>query len=414
MRRPKAVFKPPHDTMASNLAHFKTLLKSAWTWAALAAALTLTWQALTVHANYGGHWDRLFRTGQVTLIPPDLVSTTVRDPGRDGYDGQFYRFIAHDPRLSAATWASLDAPVVRARRILVPLLAWLLAAGQQRWIDGAYILVIAAFIFGGVYWMARSLERRGRHPAWALFFLLIPATIVSIDRMTIDVALGALAAAFVYYVAAGRDKALWITLAAAGLVRETGLLLVAACVLPALFRRDFRKAALWTSAAIPALCWFVFLQGLAEPHASAPAVAADAAQTVVPHWAMPRLEWGILGRALDPPQYGLRPDLEAWAHRFDVTALLAMFAAAVLALARLHKAPRGPIRTALGLHAALLFALTNKDFWITAFGYSRPFAPLYVLLMGPSLGPAAFLSALVDLRLYVEIKAQVLGVLHWL
>jgi hypothetical protein len=130
---------------------------------------------------------------------------------------------------------------------------------------------------------------------------------------------------------------------------------------------------------------------------------------------MPRIQGGILGRVLDPPQYGLPANLEAWAHRFDVTALLAMFAAGILALVWLRKTPRGPLRTALALHALLLFALTNKDFWITAFGYSRPFAPLFVLLLlGPGIGPAALLSALVDLRLYVEIKAQVLGVLHWL
>ena len=363
----------------------------AWTWAALAAVLTLAWQALTVQANYRGHLDGLFRTGQSTRVPPALVSTTYRDSSRDGYDGQFYRFIAHDPALSPATWTALDGPVVRARRILIPALAWLAAAGQQHWIDPAYVLVIAAFVFAGVYWMARVFERSARSPAYGLLFLLVPATIVSIDRMTVDVALGALAAAFVYYESTPCKRALWLTLAAASLVRETGLLLTAAVVLPALLRRDFRQAALWTTPALPALAWFAYLQATFP---AAPALLSSG--------------HGILGVLFAPPAYGLPEPKETIARALDVLALLATLAAAALALAR------ALVPTASRLVSTLLF-LPNRDFWTSPYAYGRFLGPLFVLLLlSPNSAPAIFLTALVDLRLFTEIKSQLMGVLHWL
>jgi hypothetical protein len=386
----------------------KGSIKNALLWAVIAAGLTLTWQALTVQANYDGHWSGLFRTGRKTLVPPELESSTYRDSSPRGYDGQFYRFVAHDPRVRGSTRASLDAPVLRAGRILVPLLAWMAALGRPGWIDGSYICVVAGFIFGGVYWMARWMETQGRNAAWGLLFLIVPPTIVSIDRMTVDVALGALAAAFVYYLATERDRALWFTLAAACLVRETGLLLVAACVLPALVRRDLRKAAIWAAAALPALCWIGYLLW------GEPVAVAGQAPFNAPWGVMMGFQVGVITRLLNPTEYGLAEPFELIARVLDSMALLAMIGAAVLAFARLLQKPRGPLAAALGLHAVFL-SVSNKYFWVTPFGYSRPFAPLFVmLLMGPGVGYAVSLCVLVDLRLLTEIRSQVMGVLHWL
>jgi hypothetical protein len=353
--------------------------------------LTLTWQALTVQANYAGHLTGLFRTGASTRVPPALAATTYRDPSRDGYDGQFYRFIAHDPALGPATWAALDGPVVRSRRILIPALAWLAAAGRQQWIDPAYVLILAAFLFSGVYWMARVFEQNARSPAHGLLFLMVPATIVSIDRMTVDVASAALTAAFVYYQSTSRTRALWLTLGAASLVRETGLLLVAAAVLPALLRRDFRQAARWTSPAIPALAWFAYL-AFTSP-ASPSQVSAD---------------WGIPGVLFNPPHYNLPSPQESIARALDILALLATLLAGMLAVAQ-------ALVPAASRLVSTLLLLPNRDFWTSPYAYGRFLGPLFVLLLlGPNLAPAIFLTALVDLRLFTEIRSQILGVLHWL
>jgi hypothetical protein len=383
----------------------------AWRWAVLAALLVLAWQALTVQANYAGNWSGLFRTGKLIAVPPALAASTYRDASPYGYDGQFYRFLAHDPALRQGTAAFLDAPLLRVRRILVPGAAWVLAAGQPEWIDAAYVLMIAASVFAGVYWLGALMVRQGRQASLGLLFLIVPATVASIDRMTIDITLAALAAGFAFYYLEGRDPELWVVVAAAGLVRETGLLFAAACVLASLFRRDFRKSAVWAAAALPALGWYAFLSW-GSPHFPA------GADEMVPTWAFPQPRLGILLRALDPPRYPLPPTLEVIARGLDVLALAGVMAACVMAALRLRGIPKDTLRNALALQMSLLLTMTGKDFWNTSFGYSRPLGPLFVLLLagvGGRTGSAVVIaSALVDLRLASEIQSQALGVVRWI
>jgi hypothetical protein len=384
-----------------------------WRWAVLAALLVLAWQALTVQANYAGNWSGLFRTGKLIAVPQSLAASTYRDASPHGYDGQSYRFLAHDPLLRQGTAAYIDAPLLRARRILVPGAAWALAAGQPEWIDGAYVLVIAASIFAGVYWLGALMVRQGRPAFLGLLFLIVPATLVSVDRMTVDIALAALTAGFAFYFLEGRDTELWAVTAAAGLVRETGLLFVAACVLAALFRRDFRRSAVWAAAALPALGWYAYL------HWGLPHVPAGHA---LPAWAFPQPRLGILLRALDPPRYPLPAALEIIARGLDVLALAGMMAAGVIAVLRLRGTPKGALRIAFALQLLLLLGMTSKHFWDTPFGYSRPYGPLFVFLLAgvgrragsASVAGAAAASALVDLRLATEVKSQALGILGWI
>jgi hypothetical protein len=66
--------------------------------------------------------------------------------------------------------------------------------------------------------------------------------------------------------------------------------------------------------------------------------------------------------------------------------------------------------------------MTQKGFWTPPYGYCRPFAPLFVLLLaGDTVGPgrrtwlaAVVVCALVDVRVAAEMETQVLGVLRWL
>ncbi len=383
-------------------------------WAVLGLLIVLMWQAVTVHANYDGDWSGLFRTGSATSVPPRLAGTTHRDASPAGYDGQFYRFLAHDPLLRSDTAKYMDAPALRARRILLPLAAWTVALGRPGLTDGAYVLVIALFIFSGVYWLSRLMVLQGRHASLGLLFLAVPATVISIDRMTVDVAVAALAAGFALYTFEEREAELWFVLAAAGLVRETGLLLGGACALAALFRRDFRRSALRASAALPALLWYGYV------HWALRGISSGSVRSI-PAWAIPRLELGIVLRALDPPRYALPPLLETIARGLDVAALIGMAAAAALAASHLRATRPTALRIALALQILLLLAMTREAFWDTPFGYGRVFGPLFILLLaaaGSRAGTAAVLGAtlaiaLVDLRLATELKAQVLGVLYW-
>lgn len=142
---------------------------------ALAAFLAvLGWQALTVRANYSGNWTGLFRTGANAPVPSALLPSTLRNAHPVGYDGQFYRILAHDPLLRHGAAAFLDAPALRAGRILIPALAYAIAAGQPAWIDAAYILLIDASIAAGVFLLALLFLHYGRPAPFGLLFLLLP------------------------------------------------------------------------------------------------------------------------------------------------------------------------------------------------------------------------------------------------
>lgn len=386
-----------------------------WTWAVLAILLVLAWQGLTVHANDQGSWTGLFRTGHAATLPPSLVPTTFRSAHPAGYDGQFYRLLAYDPFLRRDTVTYLDLPLLRSRRILVPMLAWALAAGHAGFVDAAYILVIAAFVGLGVYSLTKIMMLHGRHPALGLLFLLIPAVPIAVDSMTVDVALAALTVCFAFQVTTGRERGLWFTLAAACLVRETGVLLPAAAVAAALLSRAPRKACLWATAALPALAWYGYLYRVLPP--------AALSEGFVPRWFIPHPKVGILLRTLDPPQYPkLSGDIQRIVRALDFVSLAATIALVVVGILMLRKMRPTALQAAFVLYLALLAAATDKDFWNTPYGYSRPIAPLFVLLLAGVAGSkqkrlllvVALLLGLLDLRICAEMQKQMIGVLHLL
>jgi hypothetical protein len=230
-----------------------------WLTALAAVSACLAWQGITVHFNYGGNWTALFCTGAELRQPPELAHERIYlFPSSTGYDGQYYHYQAHDPFLRRGLSEYVDSPRLRYRRMLVPTAAWLLAGGQDRWIDPAFIAVILAFVFLGTLWSARLAVELGRHPAWGLLFLIVPATLISLNRMTVDIALAALVVGFVWHSRKGISAPSLLILALAALARETGVLLAAGYCLYWLAERRLRAAALSASALLPVAPWYFF------------------------------------------------------------------------------------------------------------------------------------------------------------
>jgi hypothetical protein len=83
-------------------------------------------------------------------LPNDPVfAGTYIFPDDLGFDGQYYRIIAHDPFLRRGWTRHIDLPAMRYRRILVPMLAYFLAFGQQRYIDAGFFTAMQLFLFLG-------------------------------------------------------------------------------------------------------------------------------------------------------------------------------------------------------------------------------------------------------------------------
>jgi len=377
-------------------------------WAIAALALFLGWQFLTVHYNRGGNWTALFLIGSDYSMPAELTRGVYRFPG-SGYDGEMYRVVAHDPFIERGYARFIDGPRERYDRILIPALAYLMAGGNQRRIDAAYVAVTALFAFLGCFWLSRWAVGSGAHPAWGLAFLLVPATLISMDRMTVDIALAALTVAFALYFKTNAGWTFFVALALACLTRETGFLLAAAACLFELLHRRFLRALLWAATAAPALAWYVFVRW----------TFPGQAHFGLPVWFANKFGLGVFAEMLHPPHYPLAPALE-WMARFgDVVALASVILAVVLGIGIACQTRLGnPLAAAALLFAGFVFLLTTPVYWNDVNGYGRFISPLLILVALQGTRRTWWLGALpfvlIDVRLGMQFLSSIAGVLRGL
>ena len=366
---------------------------------ALAAIVGMfLWQFATVHFNYAGNWTALFAIAPDWPRPAFAVPEKLYTFPGSGYDGQQYHLIAHDPWMRRGAIAAIDDPPLRYRRILVPALAWALALGRDSAVHFTYIAVVLGFVFLGVYWLARAMELRGRHPAWGLMFSLMPAVLVSMDRMTVDIGLAALAAGFVLY-SESKWKLLPILICAA-LTRETGFLLTAGYGVFLLSRRRFGDS-IWAAAtAVPAMIWYVYVRSHTPPE------PPSAFGSFIPLG-------GWIERVAHPFAYNLPHWPALAATELDYVALagvaFTLGHAVWLAWRRLWNARAAAIYT----FAIAIVFIGSRSVWEDAFGYGRVITPLMILLAAED--SVAFVSVgMIDARIGLNFLKQIHGVIRGL
>lgn len=369
------------------------------------AALAFVWQWLTVHANYGGNWTAFYYTGAELQHPPELAKENVYVfKNTQGYDGQMYRYIAHDPFFHRGFSGYIDAPRMRYRRILVPLSAYLLALGQDPWIDKAYAGIVLLSIFLGGYWLSVFCAQLDYHARLGLAFLLIPATLISIDRFTVDAALAALCIAFVLYASRESLGPLYATLITAALVRETGLLLIAAYAAWLLWNRKFSRAIIFLTAAFPALVWYLFVE-----INTAPETFSFASR-------IPFL--GFAERIRNPYHYQFSGLINAISTLLDYVALLGIAAAVALALWMIWRREFGPVAMAVYAFALLALFLNSPGAWTEIYAFGRTLSPLLILLGLYGISKRSWICiaplALVVPRTIIQLAPQAGGVLRHL
>jgi len=335
--------------------------------ATFAVALAFAWQALAVRFNYSGNWTGLFCTGVVVPPPPTLAAENIyRFSGTYGYDGQFYHYVAHDPLLQNGMERHMDWPRMRYARILVPGLAALLAAGQSQHVDVAYISVNLLFLFAGIYWLSRFLAIYGFHPVWAVLYLLAPATVVSLDRLTVDLALVSLTIGFALYVTEDRPRKIYLILALAPLARETGFLFTAAYCLAELREHRLKRAFLFATSAVPAVAWYAFLTARTSGHD-------------IMSWLTSFPLASLTSRMLHPVHYASAPAVALAATLLDELALAGALFSLLLSFWLQRKKWSWPLQ-----FVVLLMALGSLNlgplFWIEAYAFGRILSPLLVVL----------------------------------
>ncbi len=233
---------------------------------ALACALLSTgaavgWQATVAHFDYGGNWTAFFRIGPHIALPAIAAEEQLyRFTHGTGYDGQFYRLMAQDPLLVHGTARYIDAPRLRYRRILVPALAWLLALGRPAAATYTYIAVVIMFLGLGAYWLSRWASLAGMSGWWGMAFLFVPGVVLSLDRLTVDIAVAALTVGLALYWRAGPPWKLYLVLLLAPLAKETGFLLLAGYCLYLLLQKNWARVLVMGTAGIPAALWWLYVE----------------------------------------------------------------------------------------------------------------------------------------------------------
>ena len=382
----------------------------SWTrrpvWFALVAVISAaTWQALTVHYNYGGNWTALFHAGSKYLAPPaELRSERIYQFSDSfGYDGQLYHYMAHDPFLRRGFQSSLDAPRFRYRRILVPLSAWLLAGGQDRFVDRAYVVVVWFWVFAGALWTGLAACRRGAHPAWSLAFLLVPAVMVSLDRLTVDVALAALTAGLIYYANRQNWFAAGAVCALACLVRESGLLMPVALAAWCVMDRRWLRAVGMAISALPALAWYVYIGIHTIPSGPADLLS-------------PLPFAGLLTRLGHPVAYRFGFAITAAATVLDYAAVAGIVAAIAYCCAHWRRLIRQPEGAVAFFFVALVAVVSSAAVWEHPYAFARGYSPL-LLIVGLDGFRSRSLAAALPLALTVprvglEMGPQLVGIVR--
>jgi hypothetical protein len=372
--------------------------------ALLAVLLVFGWQFATVQANYQGNWTALFSIGGNFQRPPELAAGAWTFPASNGYDGQWYRAIAHDPWLQKGYWHSLDN-TGRTHRILLPAIAWILALGQAPWIDGAYIAAVLGFAFLGVWITAKWSAEQGQSPWWGLAFAFLPGTLITVDRMTVDVTEYALLVCSLYF----WKRRWWMACALAGaaafLTRELGLLVILAMVFLSLVEHAWKRAVLMAAGALPGLLWNAYVQRM---------TAVAGSPGVIPQWVSPLHLMGSLQAILRPPDYALPRSLLQVTQWLDRLAIAGVVAAVLLAMIGLFPRPLRLESILSALYIPVFALVSERAFWMDPLSYSRAFTPLAGLVAWRAVTEAKWWCAAPLLcmlpRIVWQLGPQALGI----
>ncbi|MCC6365780.1 MAG: hypothetical protein IT165_19875 [Bryobacterales bacterium] len=319
-------------------------------------------------------------------MPREAAAGVVRMPDSDGYDGQFYRLIARDPFFLKGWERYIDDARLRYRRILVPVLAWTLAMGRERYIDCAFLICIWASVLLGVYWTGMWFAQQGRSAIWGASFLLVPATLTSIDRMLLDGPLCTLFAGFVCQASRGRRP--WTILLCAPLLKETGSLLGMGVWLEAIRSKRWRQAAAASATQVPALFWFAFVQIHTPPSRADVVLSLPVA--------------GHMERLFTPRSYSLPRQGELLLQISDAVAVVSLLASAGIGLVWLW-----PYKDAVEISTVLFIlmglVLGGQPYLREAYGFARPISPFLWALLVRGIAERRLPAALATLGLTASV-----------
>ncbi len=205
------------------------------------AALVLVLATAFVGARLGAHDGdptAFVSAGDRVTRPAEAPGLAVKEDS-DGYDGQYFHRLARNPltRDAREFGTRLDRPAYRHQRIAYPAAVWALTGGRADLVPWALIGVNLAAVAALGYLAARLAQDAGRPAWWGLVAAGWPGLLVALAYDLSEVLAAALLAATLLALRRERWRSATLLLVAAGLTRETTLVLALAIVAAAVVRR---------------------------------------------------------------------------------------------------------------------------------------------------------------------------------
>jgi hypothetical protein len=244
--------------------------RRGWLVIAVVAALTGgLWVGLisaVSHHKFGGDPRGMLFLGR-SIYHPKAFDGIPRC-GRWGYDGQFYAALATDPFLrSPEMLKALDAPGLRAGRILLPLAAWVAGFGNARVAIVAYQVLGWSLGVAAVVLAAMWLRSQGRSPWWVALLAVNAGLVTAIFRSTLDGATTCLIVATLLLHRRARHRAGVTAATLAALARDTGVIAGLACAGEELLRGNVRRSLRYLLVPLAfQLAWQAYLQLVWRPN----------------------------------------------------------------------------------------------------------------------------------------------------
>jgi hypothetical protein len=236
----------------------------------VAFAVTLMVIIYLYFDQFSGNITGFFRIGTVLPLSPLLdPQQTFVFKGELGYDGQQFLSIALDPFLKQdGTIAALDHPSYRYRRILYPLLGYLLGLGSPELIPYALVginVIAIALIVGFVtaYFKGHLIPEK-----WAIGVLAIPGIWIVLSLSTADLLGSLLLVAATYWEHRHKAQLMAVMVALAILTRETLLILWLALLINNIVLKRKKFILPLLLALIPGLAWHLYILALKLPGVS--------------------------------------------------------------------------------------------------------------------------------------------------
>jgi hypothetical protein len=218
----------------------------------------------------------------------------------------------------------------------------------------------------GCYWSSRYCALFGKSEWWGALFIAIPGVITSFDRMLTDGPETALYAGFLVYAERRDWSRLYLVSLLGMLARESGIILVAAIVLADLWDRNWKRAVIGATAALPAFAWWLYVMAHTRASHAAPQIMT-----------LPLI--GHLRRFLV-----FRTAAEPWKQTIiqisDVIALIALLFCFGLGVYWVIRERNREIQLSIGLLVFLGLVLGTPGFLIEPYGFVRPISPLLIFL----------------------------------